>query len=112
MVQSFQLDIPICLGRTEPTEVQQGDRVMVLLLECVKREGSYYVNEHGAYQLSALVLKPESPDSSSYRRVGLIGPVSETKLESGVDGTVSRRLDSLYTNAPDWFDKKREIRLV
>lgn len=112
MVQSFQLDIPICLGRTEPTEVQQGDRVMVLLLECVKREGSYYVNEHGAYQLSALVLKPESPDSSSYRRVGLIGPVSETKLESGVDGTVPRRLDSLYTNAPDWFDKKREIRLV
>lgn len=111
MVQTFQLDIPLCLGRAEPSEVQPDDSVMVLLLECEKSTESRYINNFGAYRLAALVLKPDNPGSNSYRRVGLVGPADEIELNSD-DGGGVRGPGSIYTNAPGWFDKKREIRLI
>lgn len=111
MVHEFQLDIPMCLGRAEPTEVQTGDAVMVLLLEYRKSIESRYIEEFGAYHFFALVLKSEGPDSQAYRRVALVGPAHEVELNNS-DGRVVHGPGSMYTHASSWFDKKRDIRLV
>lgn len=113
MENAFQLDIPICLVRREPTEIQLGESVLVILLECEKRTDKWSVDRFGAYRLCALVVKANSPEWDEYRRVALIEPSDDSDsngdilVEESVRGP--RRM---HTDAPGWFDKKREVRLV
>ncbi|KAH7132714.1 hypothetical protein EDB81DRAFT_659823, partial [Dactylonectria macrodidyma] len=104
--QKFQLDIPkLCTAK--PAEVEPGDEVLVLLLECLKKNGqlrSDHSNQSWSlYNVMALVLQPSKSISDAWERVGLICDESYN--------IIRQDRDMFYW--PDaWFPEKKVVRIV
>lgn len=113
--QSFQLDVPLCLCRSEPAEVQVGDDIHMLLLECEKIPTSNLYRR--SYRAMALVLRPSKEITGAFQRVGLIFPADNLGLyisdsHDALAGADVGIKSSMFDEAPKWFPEKKAIRLV
>ncbi|KAF2495151.1 HET-domain-containing protein [Lophium mytilinum] len=110
----FSLDIPPDFKSPghAGTEVQDGEPVLLLVLECERILSGPYSDSVGPYRASVLVLKASVAVPGSYERVGLIFPATQVRYINKDDVNHDILVGDIFKSAPDWFDVKKTVRII